>query len=1118
MKEPNSKVYQYLKTIYENTKAWKFSPADLYMGAHSALISKEKNPDWMAQSAHSIREITYLLKQQKGAPEKRVLVKMAFEAFVEGVVGDSETADFILLEETVSKIAHHGSLKSVCDKLSEKGIEVDADGKVTEEQYIKILELTDSVFLSVLPVQVSAHQEIEKILKEVPDDSLLFKVRYLISINGDTRDFFFENVDSNWVKWLHKNVFFALLNTPAVDKNAYGYRTPELGYLERAVKEKPDEVTKIMLEVNPLENYNPEVIDRFTRITESLTGENLTKIVQKIHDDNWIQLMSKFNTWGHTYEDIVKQLVAEGNVDSLLQLADVIMSVRDERDEVRSNPFVLSNISDISILESLASLQGDYAVKAYHFVISKLAEVIGEGVKEDVFTQVFRIEEPYYFFDVDLFNHDFGEKHSRSYRDDLENLMAAIVLITRNVFAVGCGQEEKLKSIYKHLDSTMPDSWSGWRLRLFTASFCGELFREELQTMFNRLFVVMKGGKPYHEIESGTEYKKALRVSWPELGYDFKQKYIEDIFEYFNPKKTEDEEQAKYRSRDAVEILKMIETDVNDAQVKEVFGLSLQDKRIGEPQPRIGKVVSGSVVDRSPVDIANFAVSELPQLLKTDLRPEEIEKKYKNDPFHNPRNVEGVGAELRRDVQEPERLNEYLDHIAGFFAPTEIHRHYTYSVLQGIENVLRDKKTFAENQWKKLFTLIEVIESVKLTEPVDEKQSFLVSWKAVRRTNADILKYTLDKDFLSEKTFSEYRKRILSVLESLLYSDDPKPEHETGEYGDLLTVAINHTRGVAYQAFIQFLYKDGENLQDDTKKVLLNLFGSNDSLSTWSIIGQYLPSVYFRDPSWVEDQLPNIFTVDDKEQFFAAWEGYVTTSVYHELYDVMEEYYLYALNVKESDYPERSDRGRDLDQAIGTHLALAYTHFDEVSLESLLVEKLWENKDAKKQGEFISHLGRGFISNNLIKPDVSQIKKIIKLWDWILEKDKGEIAPEAYGEFGLWIRDKGVEDIVDNQELAKRFAKLLELSGGRLDYEYHLKDKLVDLATVDAESTLSIMRSLLLSEESETSRNIWMRSDTASVEVFAVLYKAEPEDTAYLINELIEKKGRVFWGLKSVLS
>ncbi len=1115
MKEPNPKVINYLENLYKNTNHWKFNPASLYKGAHSVISTEDDNPDWMAQSANSLREITYLLRQGPEDPDKKILVKQAFEVFIENLVDEDLAKDILLLENVFSKIAHHGSLKDVKTKIRAKGIELYSAGKIDKEQYLKILQFADEVFLKVLPMQVGTHEEIDKVVKNYPDDKNLEKVKYLVSLNEDAKDYFYSSVTGVWVEWLHENGFFTILNKAAENPNQYSFRMPELGYLERIVSEKPNEVTRIMLEVDPVVNHNPEVVDRFTRITESLRRENLTQMVQKIHDENWVRLMSRFNTWSYAYADIVKNLVEEGNVDSLILLADVLLSVKKDRDEVRSNPFELTHMRDISLFEAFVALEGDNLEKAYRFLVKKLAEVIGDGLKDDAENRVFKIEEPYYFFDVDLFTHDFGEKYSHSYRDDIENFIAAIVLITRKIFAGGCGQERRLRGVYSYLNKTLPDSWSGWRLRLFTASFCGELFRTELESMFNRLFEVMKEKKSYYEIESGTEYKKALKQSWPELSYDFKQLYIKNIFEYFNPAKAEDKESAGYFSRDAISILKMIKVDVNDSEVLRVFGYSLNDERIPDPRPIIGRSEFSEVVDRSPIKIADRSVVEIISLLKGDLKPETIETKYKDDPFHNPRSVEGVGSEIRSDVEK--RLDEYLDHIAEFFEPSEVDAHYTYSVLNGVENALRNKQAFSEERWQRLFVVIEAIQKDDLPTEDEGRRSFLGSWRAVRRICADILKYTINKEFLTDEVFVDHRERILAVLESLLYSGDPKPEYEEGKYGDLITVAINHTMGVAYQAFIQFLYRDGETLKDDAKKIFKDLLEKNQSLSTWSMIGQYLPSVYYRDSEWVKYQLPKIFRVANQDQFFSAWEGYVITSVYKEVFEVMDKYYEHALLMDDTDYPKRVERKRDFDQSIGVHLALAYTHFVEVTLDHKLIKLLWEKADVRKQCEFISHIGRGFISSNLIKPDEAQINKVLKLWDWLLDKKKGEVSPQVYGEFGLWVRDKGIEDITSSLDLARRFAKTMELSGGRLDYEYHLKDKLILLAEADAGSVLSIMRNLLLGEESENSRNIWIRSDAASTELFSVLYRTYPREVTQLVNDLIEKKGRVFWGLKSVL-
>ncbi len=964
--------------------------------------------------------------------------------------------------------------------------------------------------------QINLHKKIDTFVEAgvaVTDVSVACS---LINENFDARDYFYDQVGAEWIDWLHRNGFFAVLNEQAKDPTRYSFSMPELNYLERVVADKPQAVVAILLEIDCVENFNPEVVDRSIRISERLSGDLLAQMVEKMHRENWVHLMRGFNFQSYAYTDIIKRLKEEQNTASLILVADTILTLQEERDTSYSSPFILHTIGDQSIFEALTSVEKEAdLVNVHTFLITKLAAIIGSKEGEDAENRMFPIEESFYLFNVDLFTHCLTEQYSSSYHEDIENLVAALVVVTRKLFEGRCDREEPLRNSYAHLSKSLSESRTGWRLRLFTASLCPELFKEELHAMFNRLFEVMSEEKSYYEIESGTEYKKALRASWSALSDEFKQAYIQRIFEYFDPSACDDEKLKEYHTRDALRILKMIEQDVDDTEVRKVFGRSLKDEKSTEPEPIITHGFAGAVVDRSPIVISDQDVAAIPALLRTELRPEAIETKYKDDPFHNPRNVEGVGTALRKDVEE--RLEAYLSHISEFFAPNEIHPHYLYSVLYGIETAMRDKKTFSEDLWKRLFALIEQIEQTELVDIEESKRSFLGNWSSVHRAGANVMKHALGKDVLSDDVFVKYRERILAVIASLLQSDDPQPEFETEKYGDLLSIAINHTRGVAYQAFMQFLYRDGEELEDDAREVLNNLIQTNRSFSTWSIIGQYVPSVYFRDPDWVTSMLPTIFTLDKPEQFFAVWEGYIVSSVYHEVFRIMEPYYAFALGVTADRYP-RQERSRvDLDEAIGVHLGLAYTHFEEVTLDHLLILKLWQEADAQKQQKFIAHLGRRVISSNLIKPDQKQVKKLIELWDWLLAKQKGDIAPEVYGEFGLWIRGKGGADIVDTAELAQRFATLLELSEGRLDYEYHLQEKLPDLATANADATVQILRNLLLGEYSKLSQNAWIRSDVASVEVFSVLYASKPKETTDLINQLLEEKGRVFWKLKKVV-
>jgi hypothetical protein len=967
--------------------------------------------------------------------------------------------------------------------------------------------------------QIEIHNRIDKFVTAGVAEADAVIVQEFIVTNFDAREYYFSKLDVGWIEWLDTNGFFDVLNKASEDPTRYNYRMPELGYLESVVKDNPNKVTEIILKVDPVKNFNPEVVDRFVRISESLSGENLKKVVKKIHDDNWVELMQKFSNWSYAYERIIENLEKEGDVEMLVLLADTILTVRKSREEVRSNPFVLDSIGRIKLFNVLSSFEGQKAEKAFEFAVGKLKEVIESGgSQEDIQgNKVFKIEEPAYFSDLDLFTLEVGENRSISYRDDIENLMAVVVSLVRKVIGGKCSEESKVREMYVHIEA-LPDSWSTWRFKLFALSLCPEQFKGELEVKFDRLFEVMEAGKFYYEIESGAEYKKALATSFSFLSVDYQKEYVENIFKYFDPSLIEGEDEKKWRGRDALQILKVLNlSDSNlEERAKKVFGESYKSDSVSDPKPSVtSSGFARAVRDRSPISIAEQEVAKIPALLKAELSPEIMKEKYKGDSFLRPRNIEGVGNELREDV--PKRISDYLENIDSFFAPSEISQHYTYCVLQGIENTLRDKSDFPKDKWEKLLVVLEKIETSDLPEVEKEEYSFLANWEAVRRVSANILKYSLEKEFLQNEMFEKNRGAILSVISSLLKSVDPLPEHEQGKHGDLFTVAINSVRGVAYQAFMQLIYLDGEELKDDTKKVFDELISENNSLAVWFVIGHYLPTLYFRDEEWVKARLPKIFDIKNDIQFFASWEGYLLASVYKEFFEEMKEYYLYALKKDEKDYPKRSDRAKDPDEAIGVHLSLAYTHFENVDLEHKLIKTLWKEGSAEKQGDFISHIGRSVISSsvNNIKDQPKTIQKILDLWDYVL--DRKEVKESVFSEFGFWIsRDT---EILPLNEVIPRFAQTLERSGGLLQYDYNFKERLKDFAEFDPKKTLSMLENFLLKGTMNNRDIMWTRMDASRVDIFKTLYKANPEKTKKLIDDLWSHPngGKNFWVLQEVL-
>lgn len=966
--------------------------------------------------------------------------------------------------------------------------------------------------------QIKLHKEIDEIVAAGSDAADTDAVEALINENFDARDYFFEKIDASWIDWLCTNDFFEKLYEPAEDPTRYSYRMPEINYLEKVVNKEPDKVTKLMLGVDPKENFNPEVVDRFTRIAEKLEGENLKKMVEKIHDENWVKLMENFGESGYVYKDILEKLIAEEGCDTSLALADTVLTVRENRDSSRSNLFVLDHISQIDLFTHLRELAEEKTEEVFNFAINKLAEVIGDQQSEEN-NSLFEIEEAYYFLYSDFFMLDTGSLNKASSKADIENFMKLVISATRQAIEGNCDNADKVKDKYQKIED-LKDSRTGWRLQLFALSLCPEVFADKLEQKFNRLFKVMDESGRYYDLLAGAEYRKALRKTFNSLDEEFKRRYVENIFSYFAVDDFEGSDKDKrIREKQALKILHVLRPYLDssdkdyESKSEDVFGYSYKDEEIPEPKPSVVSGEAKTVRDRSPVNFAEHEISDIPELLKKELSPGKLNEEYASDTYDNPRNAEGVGNALRGDVKK--RVDEYLKHAKDFFDPQKITSHYTYSFLQGIENHLRDDNEITEESWKQLFQLLKNIENANLPEENTEENSYLMGWQAVRTTSARIVKYSLSKDIVSDGLLTDYRKRILNVISSLLKSSDPQPKHEASEHGDLFNIAINSTRGVAYQSFIQFVYKDGDELEGDIETVFANLVSENESKAVWFVIGHYLPTIYFRAKSFTVEQLSEIFNTGDINHFYAAWSGYLSASVYQGLFEKMLPYYLFTLRKKGSDFPERKIQWNSLDEALGKHMSLAYTHFDEINTKHELIQTLFNESDAKKQNKFLMNIGRSVISGDLIPVDDSLQEKLMSLWGFVLEKES--LEAEAYSGFGFWVSEEG--GVFELSKLITNVAKTLEKSDGVLDYTRNLKSRLKEFAQEDPDSTLTILEEMLLKGVLEHKADMLLRVDGDLVEAFDILHSANKKRTEELISDLWKHPngGRRFWGLEKII-
>lgn len=118
----------------------------MFRGAIYALREEYRsNPDWMAQSAHSLREIIY----QFSLRLNKIKLKDALNMFGSVTTSDEKFMEnFGRVRNRIESVAHHQL-------------------KIPVEEYEKLIEEYEIALMRALDRQVDIHEQIDKLLSEI---------------------------------------------------------------------------------------------------------------------------------------------------------------------------------------------------------------------------------------------------------------------------------------------------------------------------------------------------------------------------------------------------------------------------------------------------------------------------------------------------------------------------------------------------------------------------------------------------------------------------------------------------------------------------------------------------------------------------------------------------------------------------------------------------------------------------------------------------------------------------------------------------------------------------------------------------------------------------------------
>jgi hypothetical protein len=981
--------------------------------------------------------------------------------------------------------------------------------------------------------QLELHNKIEDFFKAGVGSADVTVAKSLLA-NSDAKQFYFAKADESWLTWLWEKSFLDEIKNKAKDTTRISYRLPELDYLTRMVEKDAAGVSKIIESVKISEaTFNQEVVDRFIWTIGALPAEQVKMLTVKIRDERWVYLMRNFAKNGYELERIVKKLADKEESKAILEFAQAILTVRSKVEVAEKegtfssgNPFYASDLDASGIFEALANIEDGYVEKALQITTGIMSDITKLAEPDD--TKVFDYTDSFSLFDVDFFTLEIGHRNSYYPKEDVQNLAATIKKLVERAIGKKCDDIKEVRKAFDAIDE-LPSSRSMWRLRLFTLAQCPEVFKEELKKAFMKLFAV---GERYFEIEGGAEYHQALIRGFKILDQKTEQRdYVKEVFKYFN-ENLKDEDKKAWRRRDGIEILTSIKeylTPEEKKRVKDEFNVSIDEIEY-TPRPTMGESRGGMVQHKSPVNLGDFTIGHIISNLKSEWTPEKLNEQFKNDDFLNPRGVEGLGDALKEDLKK--RIDEYLEHINDFFDRSTIHPHYMYSLLRGIEEMLRNKQSLDTEQIGQILGLFEAIRisGSDPTTPFKKKddKSWLADWITVHKIMSDILLYVLqdqdkEKRVKNNKTYRGQIKDLISYLFTI--KDSPSKEHEKSESSEPYNVAINSVRGRAYEAFVMFAENDGKTLAKDTKEIFKKTL-TDDSLAVRFVIGRYLGTFYFRDKKFIVEMFPEIFPKADlskKDIYLATWEGYLSNTLYDKLFVALKDYYAHAITLDPKDYTQRK-YFKGLDECLAIHLALAFVHFD-LKMDDPLVVNFWNMTNITRQQEFVSFIGRscltrGQAGDEWLKANKVSKEKLIKFWDWILA-NKDITDPKVFAGFGFWINPD--TEVLADDDIIERIAMTLKKSDGNIDWDYGLLKRLPILAGKNGIKTLEIISSYLLDSRNNLNQNrrAPIMYEGEIQESLRIIYTNGDKElrgkVIVLVNSLIEKGGSMFWGLKEVI-
>lgn len=416
---------------------------------------------------------------------------------------------------------------------------------------------------------------------------------------------------------------------------------------------------------------------------------------------------------------------------------------------------------------------------------------------------------------------------------------------------------------------------------------------------------------------------------------------------------------------------------IKDEQLKRI----LANEKSG-----VGEVTSGFVTENPTEVLKDLSDADLIEKLKT----------YKDESgwsFERDSIAKELGVMVKLD---PNRFALLIKEVAA------TRNEYLDETVRAIEEVADEVSE--ENVIKILEDLTEVFKAGNKVEEQERHNYYGWSMSSAVRLIEKLVSRKEDK---TERITAKSLDAITELLLLLCRSEDPTAKDDSSF--DPADLSINSNRGKALHALAYLLaWMNRNKIIKDKYKLIFDELDwhvnpDNDSVPAMrSVYGWRFELLYGTDKDWAINNIDAIFSDDSLGN--AAFDAYVMFNRVHEdalevLGDVFKRQLARLAAPPAEDGKVRHDGLRNFVQ----HLALHYWHTDLDLSDGSIMDTLLKTADKKYIKELANFIGFRLYKSKATEFDDAQIKKLIELWDAIVELTKNDPAKlEALEEFGTW--------------------------------------------------------------------------------------------------------------------